>query len=102
MAAAPSGFPGVGGCCGTAKVKSAGHWIARRPTTDEISVFDVLNIAHAIRIRTPGGRPAWMPAVFGSSHGWRVRKWRWVAAGLNEVDPPGCFLWLLSLHQQRK
>jgi hypothetical protein len=64
--------------------------------------FDFHKPAVAVNFRTPGGRPAWMPAVFGSSHGWRVRKWRWVAAGLNEVDPPGCFLWLLSLHQQRK
>jgi hypothetical protein len=38
--------------------------------------FDLLRTTHAIRIRTPRGRPAWMPAVFGSSHGWLVRKWR--------------------------
>jgi hypothetical protein len=38
--------------------------------------FDLSDATQAIRIRIPGGRPAWMPPVFGTSHGWLVRKWR--------------------------
>ena len=36
------------------------------------------SIFHAVAegICTPAGRPPWMAAVFGTSHGWRVRKCR--------------------------
>src|SRR5688500_20197684 len=70
MAAAPPGFPDAAGCSGTAKVKSCkaeptrsperacGSWLDRG--------FDLSDAAHTTCIRTPGGRPAWMPAVFGA------------------------------------
>ena len=53
--------------------------------------FDLLEASRATRIRTPGGRPAWMPAVFGSSHGWRVRKFLRRPQSLSDVDPLGAF-----------
>ena len=80
------GFRVLVAAAGLRKSKAPASPVSRRPPADgPISVFDRLDTAHAIRIRTPGGRPAWMPAVFGSSHGWRVRKWR-----QHRISPERC------------
>jgi hypothetical protein len=43
------------------------------------------------RPETPKGRRPWMAVVFGSSHGWRVRKLLRHPHSLSDVDPLGAF-----------
>ena len=67
MAAAPSGFPGTCSYWWNKKVKDLRQQFTDRAWSQWLDqAFDVPDPAHATCIRTPGGRPAWMPAVFGA------------------------------------
>src|SRR5688572_12789308 len=65
--------------------------------------LDVPHSAYATRIRAPGGRPAWMPAVFGADTDVRCEN------GDDTADPMSGFdvtrkvlsFGYFSLHQQR-
>ncbi|HEX5664985.1 MAG TPA: hypothetical protein VFX93_16040, partial [Xanthomonadaceae bacterium] len=66
--------------------------------------FDLLDASRAIRVRTPGGRPAWMPAVFGADTDVRCENGDDTAHPLSGFDLTRKVLSFgyFSLHQQRK
>ncbi|WP_242162403.1 hypothetical protein [Lysobacter sp. M15] len=105
MAAAPSGFPGTCSYWWNKKVKDLRQQFTDRAWSQWLDqAFDVPDPAHATCIRTPGGRPAWMPAVFGADRDVRCENGNDTAHPLSGFDLTRKVLSFgyFSLHQQRK